>query len=169
MIEYRDALPADGRELASMAKRAFTDTFGSLYRASDLAAFLDRAFGADGLPSQLDDPAYAVRLALDGGVIAGFAKLGPVDFPGDWGARTIELHQLYLLGPWQGSGMAGALMDWTLATARARGYGRIVLSVFVDNIRAQRFYARHGFAEVGRYQFRVGDQVDDDRIWARDL
>lgn len=169
MIHYRDAVPADGTDLASMAKRAFTDTFGSLYRASDLAAFLDRAFGADGLPSQLDDPAFAVRLALEDDAIAGFAKIGPVDFPGDWSPNAIELHQLYVLGAWQGGGVAAPLMDWVLATARARGYARIVLSVFVDNLRAQRFYARYGFAEVGRYRFAVGEHLDDDRIWARDL
>ncbi len=168
MIDYRDAVPADGAALSSMAKRAFTDTFGSLYRASDLAAFFEQAFGAGGLPSQLDDPAYSVRLALDAGAIVGFAKLGPVEFPGDWSAAT-ELHQIYVLGAWHGSDVARALMDWVLATARARGYARIVLSVFVDNLRAQRFYARYGFVEVGRFQFPVGEQLDDDRIWALDL
>ena len=169
IIVYRDATPADGPALSTMAQRAFTDTFGSLYRASDLAVFLDRTFGADGLPSQLDDPAFAVRLALDGAAIAGFAKIGPVDFPGTWSADTIELHQLYVLGAWQGEGVAQILMDWAIAAARARGARTMVLSVFVDNIRAQRFYARYGFAEIGKYEFRVGDQIDDDRIWSLDL
>lgn len=169
MIRYRDAVPADGPALSAMAQRCFTDTFGSLYRAEDLAAFLDRTFGVDGLPSQLNDPRFAVRVALDGAVVAGFAKLGPVDFPGDWSADTIELHQLYVLGPWQGEGVAVTLMDWILETARARGAARIVLSVYVDNHRAQRFYARYGFREIGKYEFRVGDHVDDDRIWSLDL
>ena len=101
--------------------------------------------------------------------IAGFAKIGPVDFPGDWGPDTIELHQLYLLGDWKGQGVSQALMDWVIATARAQGFERLVLSVYVDNIRAQRFYARYGMREIGRYEFRVGDQIDDDRIWALDL
>jgi ribosomal protein S18 acetylase RimI-like enzyme len=166
---YRAAVPADGPALSAMAQRCFTDTFGSLYRASDLAAFLDRAFGADGLPSQLDDPAFSVRLACEGDAIAGFIKLGPVDFPGDWSAGTIELHQLYVLGPWQGEGVAPALIDWAIETARTRGATQMLLSVFVENIRAQRFYARYGFREVGRYAFRVGDHIDDDRIWSLDL
>lgn len=166
---YRDAVPADGAALSAMAKRSFTDTFGSLYRASDLAAFLDRSFGADGLPSQLDDPAFAVRLAVEGEKIAGFAKLGPVDFPGAWSADTIALHQLYVLGAWQGEGVAQVLMDWALATARARGARRMLLSVYVDNIRAQRFYARYGFVDIGAYEFPVGDHIDEDRIWSLNL
>jgi GNAT superfamily N-acetyltransferase len=164
MIAYRAALPADGRELAEMAKRSFTETFGSLYPASDLAAFLDRAFGADGLPSELDDPAFTVRLATEGDRIIGFAKLGPVAFPGDWPADAIELHQLYVLGGWHGEGVGPALMDWAIAHARAKGRSDIILSVYVDNHRAHRFYQRYGFEEVGRYTFMVGEQPDDDRL-----
>ncbi|MGN6375867.1 MAG: GNAT family N-acetyltransferase [Sphingomonas sp.] len=165
MIAYRDAIAADGPELAEMAKRSFVETFGTLYRASDLAAFLDDTFGDEGLPSQLADPAYAVRLATEDGRIIGFAKLGPVAFPGDWPADAIELHQLYVLGGWHGEGVGPALMDWVIERARADRHSEVVLSVYVDNHRAQRFYARYGFEEVGRYEFRVGDTIDDDRIW----
>lgn len=166
---YRDALPADGAALTAMAREAFTDTFGTLYRPEDLAAFLDAAFGPGGLQAQIDDPRFSIRLAVDGDAIAGFAKIGPVDFPGDWGPETIELHQLYLLAPWKGQGVSQTLMDWVIATARERGFSQLVLSVYVDNVRAQRFYARYGMREIGRYEFRVGDQIDDDRIWALEL
>ena len=138
MIAYRDAAPADGAELAQVARRCFTETFGTLYRQEDLAAFLDAAFGADGLPSQLTDPAYAVRLAIDDGAIIGYCKIGPVAFPGDWPADAIELHHLYVLGPWQGEGVAPVLMDWALGDTRGRdGASEMILSVYVDNHRAQ--------------------------------
>ncbi|HVI98259.1 MAG TPA: GNAT family N-acetyltransferase [Sphingomonas sp.] len=164
MIAYRPALPADGPELARMAARCFTETFGTLYRASDLAAFLDEAFGADGLPSQLDDPAFTIRLATEDDRIVGFVKLGPVAFPGDWPETAIELHQLYVLGGWHGEGVGPALMDWAIAHARAAGHSDITLSVYIDNHRARRFYERYGFVEVGRYTFMVGSHEDDDRL-----
>ena len=164
MIAYRAATPADGPELAEMAKRSFTETFGSLYPASDLATFLDRTFGADGLPSELDDPAFTVRVATEEKRIIGFAKLGPVAFPGNWPAHATELHQLYVLGGWHGEGVGPALMDWAIAAARDGGRSDMLLSVYIDNHRARRFYQRYGFEEVGRYQFRVGETIDDDRI-----
>jgi ribosomal protein S18 acetylase RimI-like enzyme len=164
MIGYRDAVPADGVELAQVARRSFTETFGTLYRQSDLADFLERAFGADGLPSQLDDPDFAVRLALDGDRIVGFAKIGPNALPEPAPAGAVELYQLYILSQWHGTGVAAMLMDWVLAVARARGASHLVLTVFVDNIRAQRFYARYGLVEIGKYPFPVGEQIDDDRI-----
>jgi GNAT superfamily N-acetyltransferase len=169
MIHYRPAEPADANALAAMAKRSFGETFGTLYRASDLSAFLDQAFGANGLPAQIGHGDYEIRLACDGAAIIGFAKIGPVAFPGDWPADAIELHQLYVLGGWHGEGVGPALMDWTIARARALGRSEMILSVYIDNHRARRFYERYGFAEIGRYTFMVGEQPDDDRLMRRVL
>jgi ribosomal protein S18 acetylase RimI-like enzyme len=169
MIDYATPVRADGPELSAMASQSFTETFGTLYRPEDLAHFIDQAFGPNGLPAQLDLPDFAVHVARDDGRIVGFAKLGPVAFPGEWGPGDVELYQLYVLASHHGTGVGAALMDWVIAEARRRGFTRLVLSVFVDNLRAQRFYARYGMREIGRYEFRVGNQIDDDRIWALDL
>ena len=56
------------------------------------------------------------------------------------------------------------MMDWVLAEARGRGADEIFLSVFIDNIRAQRFYDRYGFEAVGRYDFMVGTHADEDIV-----
>ncbi|MCP8891161.1 GNAT family N-acetyltransferase [Sphingomonas faeni] len=165
MIVYRDAVPADGPELGAMAKRSFRDTFGTLYRPEDLAAFLDQTFGETGLPAQLSDPAFTVRVAVDeAGKIVGFAKIGPVVFPGEWPATAIELHQLYVRSDQHGAGVGPALMGWAIDVARADARTEMILSVYVDNARAIRFYERYGFVEIGRYVFMVGKQPDDDRI-----
>ncbi|MDO7843869.1 GNAT family N-acetyltransferase [Sphingomonas immobilis] len=164
MITYRDARAIDGPKLGAMARQSFTETFGTLYRASDLAAFLDEAFGPNGLPAQLSDPDFAVRLALDGEEIIGFVKMGPVTFPGEWRPDAIELYQFYVLAPWQGQGVSQELMAWSLEHSRSHGAKEVILSVYVDNARARRFYERYGFEEIGRYAFRVGETLDDDRL-----
>lgn len=170
MIAYRNAVPGDGAELGAMARRSFTDTFGTLYRPEDLAVFLDQTFGEKGLPAQLSDPAFTGRVGVDeAGEIVGFAKIGPVLFPGEWPATAIELHQLYVRGDQHGAGVGPALLDWAIATARADARTEMILSVYVDNARAIRFYQRYGFAEIGRYVFMVGEQPDDDRIMRLEL
>lgn len=163
-IAYRDATPADGPELAAMARRSFTDTFGTLYRQEDLVRFLDAAFGSAGLPADLTDPAYRVRVATDNDAIVGYCKIGPVTFPGDWPDSAIELHQLYILGDHHGAGLAPVLMGWALDQARGRGASEMIFSVYVDNYRARRFYERYGFEEIGQYKFMVGEHEDDDRL-----
>lgn len=53
----------------------------------------------------------------------------------------------------QGSGLAAALLPPTWDAVRLLGCGRVVLygGVHADNVRAQRFYRRHGFVDVGAF------------------
>ncbi|QHL91391.1 GNAT family N-acetyltransferase [Sphingomonas changnyeongensis] len=171
MILYRTPTIADGPELAEMARTSFVETFGHLYRPEDLDAFCAAAFGPDtGIPAQLHDPALSFRIAAVDGRIIGFAKLGPRTLPVENAdPRAMELRQLYVLSPWHGQGVAQTLMDWTITTARAAGAPQLYLSVFVDNHRAQRFYQRYGFADIGRYSFMVGAHEDEDRLYQLDL
>ncbi|MFN3675972.1 MAG: GNAT family N-acetyltransferase [Sphingomonas pseudosanguinis] len=164
MIAYRDAAPGDGKALAAMARASFTETFGHLYPPADLNAFLDEAFGPEGLPAQIGHPDFTIRLAVEDTAIIGYAKIGPVGFPGTWPETAVELYQLYVASSHLGAGIGPALMDWAIAAARACGASELILSVYVDNHRAKAFYARYGFVDVGRYEFPVGQTIDEDRI-----
>ncbi len=168
MIRYRDATPADLPEIDTLYRESFIVTFGHLYRPADLGAFLGQ-FTPAAWTHEFNKIGNAFRVAEDDDGLLGYCHLGPATLPIEPDASTIELHQLYLAERGKGSGAAQVLMDWAIATARARGAARIVLSVYVDNHRAQRFYARYGFSEVGKNPFRVGDHIDDDRIWSMDL
>jgi ribosomal protein S18 acetylase RimI-like enzyme len=55
------------------------------------------------------------------------------------------------------------------AEARARGAQTLWLGVWERNHRAQRFYAKHGFVDVGSHDFLVGKDRQTDRIMVRDL
>jgi GNAT superfamily N-acetyltransferase len=160
---FRDATAGDAEALARLFHDSFCDTFGHLYQPGDLAAFLSE-HTPERWREQLADPEFAVRVAEDHGELAGFAKLGPVKLPVATAAAALELRQFYLLRQWQGAGVASALMDWVLGEARRRGAGELYLSVYTDNHRARRFYARYGLEEVGPYPFMVGSQADADII-----
>lgn len=163
MIACRDAGPGDAALMAKLGPETFTETFGHLYSAENLAAFLLNHKEANWL-RELGDPAYSVRLAEADGAAIGFAKVGPPSLPFEVRGPTMELRQLYVLAPWQGAGVSAELMAWVLDEARRRRAEDLYLSVFTDNQRARRFYARYGFEEVGRYHFMVGAHADEDII-----
>jgi ribosomal protein S18 acetylase RimI-like enzyme len=83
------------------------------------------------------------------------------------GAMTVRwpwLHGPYLellavLPEAQGRGLGGALLDWLAAQAGSSGNLWIVVSAF--NTGARRFYARHGFVEVGTVPGLVRDGFDE--------
>jgi ribosomal protein S18 acetylase RimI-like enzyme len=112
----------------------------------------------------LADRETVLRLAVRGGELVGFANLGSITITHPVDGPAAELRQLYLPAEAKGTGVADALMDWAIASARARGAEALYLTVYVDNHRARAFYARYGFADVGRHDFPVGEHIDEDRI-----
>lgn len=159
----RDAQPADAARLATLARRCFTETFGHLYKPEDLAAFLAQQT-EENWHAELSDPDFHVRIAEADGQPVGFSKLAPHKLPVPARGPTAELRQFYILSDWHGSGLAATMMADVIAAARARGAMDLVLSVFVDNHRARRFYERYGFERVGSYDFMVGSQRDEDDL-----
>ena len=166
MIDYRDATPPDGPELDSMARTVWLETFGHSGPAEDIAAYLAKAYGANGdLIRHLSDPDHRFRLALRNGTIVGYAKLSRPWLPkGHFGPKAIQLSQLYTVADVRGSGVARTLMDWAIDTARAGGADELLLTVWEHNPRAMRFYEKIGFTHIGDYDFPMGRQMDRDLI-----
>jgi GNAT superfamily N-acetyltransferase len=168
MIAYRPATADDAALLSDLFERAFVETFGHLYKAEDLAAFLAQ-LSPDGYAGELADPRYRFLLAFEDGEAAGFCKVGPVELPVKPRGRALELRQLYLLKPWYGRGIAQTLMEWALDEARAERAVEVYLTVYTENHRARAFYRRYGFTYVAPYAFMVGNQADEDEIWKLEL
>jgi len=162
-ISYRDATVADASALDRIFDTSFCETFAHFYRAEDLEAFLS-SFGIADWEAELGDPAYAFRLAEEDGEPVAYLKLGPLKFPVETGRAALLLDQLYVLKEYHGAGIAQQLMEWAFAEAKRRGAAELYLTVFIDNPRARRFYERYGFEAVGRYDFMVGNQADEDIV-----
>ncbi len=158
----------DAARLATLARDSFSETFGPLYSPADLAAFLT-GHTTDAWAHILASPADSVQVIDAEGALVGYARLGAPRLPFEPEAGAVELRQFYLLKPWHGRGLADRLMEWVLEEADRRGAPALYLSVFSDNARARRFYARHGFAFVTRHAFMVGDHADEDHILRRAL
>lgn len=167
-MTYRDARAADLPAIDRVFRRSFCDTFAHLYLAEDLAAFLAK-FTAEAWTEEFLDPRYRFRVAEVDGEVVGYVKLGPSALPIETNRRAIELRQIYLLKEQHGTGIAAALTEWAIDEARRLGFEELYLTVYVDNHRARRFYDRHGFDAVGRYDFMVGNHADEDIIMRKAL
>jgi ribosomal protein S18 acetylase RimI-like enzyme len=161
----RRARADDAPALAAFGRQAFTDTFGTLYPAKHLADYLDGAYQPEIQAQEIADSEQAIFVATENAAIAGYLWVGPLTLPIEAETCAVELKRLYLGKAWQGRGLGDALMLAAFDEAKRRGATEMFLSVWVDNHRARRFYARYGFEEVGRQIFWVGATPDDDRIW----
>lgn len=156
--------PADGEALDTMALASWRDTFAHFYKAADLDAFIEQAFGPSGwLRLDLENPAVRWQVARAGDAIIGFVKMVPPNLEQATPADA-QVGQLYVATDWHGMGVAQALMGWAIDTARAAASPALLLTVFEENHRAIRFYTKYGFVHVGDYDFPVGSQIDRDLV-----
>lgn len=167
-LTIRRAVPDDAEVLSRLAARTFTETFGHLYEAEDLQAFLDDAYAVDRQRTILEHPGYAVWLLEGPDGAVGHAAAGPCGLPHpDVMPGDGELKRLYLLAAHHNGGWGGRLMDQAMAWLLRDGPRTLWVGVWSENHAAQRFYARRGFAHAGEYLFPVGRARDREFILRR--
>ncbi|MFD3508497.1 GNAT family N-acetyltransferase [Nocardia sp. NPDC058666] len=165
----------DAEALSDVAAATFPLACPPEVTPSDIEIFLEQVLSGERFGEYLSDPARTVLKAVEGDEIVGYAMLiagRPAD--PDVAAQVsagevVELNKMYVLPGHHGSGVAAALMAASVDTARASGAGTVWLGVNQANERAQKFYGKHGFRQVGTKTFLVGSQLHSDFVFERAL
>lgn len=164
----RRATVADAVVLAELGTATFIETFGHLYSPEDLHAFLDESHTVAAYAKVLANPDYALWIAERDGTAIGYAQAGRCGLPhAEVQPADGELKRLYVRAGIQGGGTGRALMDAAMAWLLRDGPRPLWLSVWSENLGAQRFYARYGFEFVAEYEFIVGEQRDREFMFRR--
>jgi ribosomal protein S18 acetylase RimI-like enzyme len=169
-VSIRPGRPDDAGALAAFGARTFRDAFGAENTAADMDLYVARAYGEATQRAELANPGMLTLLAEVDGQLAGYAQVREGDAPACVvGGDPIELWRFYVDGAWHGRGVAQALMRAVLDAARSRAARTIWLAVWERNPRAQAFYGKSGFVEVGLQPFVLGTDAQTDRVMARSL
>ena len=165
----RRASVEDAELLAELGARTFVETFEKDNSPEDMAAYLADSFSVERLTEELTDPLSVFFVAEVEGSAAGYAKIsageeasGVVE-----GERPVELVRLYALREWLGRGVGQALMQRCVDEAREMGFRTIWLGVWERNDRAQAFYRKWNFREVGEHIFQLGSDPQRDIVMQR--
>ncbi|MFC4374591.1 GNAT family N-acetyltransferase [Nocardia halotolerans] len=165
----------DAEALSDVAAATFPLACPPEATPADIEIFLDRMLSGDRFGEYLSDPDRTVLKAVENDEIVGYAMLvagRPRDPEVDaqvGAGEVVELSKMYVLPGHHGSGVAGALMEAAVETARDTGAHGVWLGVHQGNERAQKFYAKHGFTRVGTKTNLVGNQVHADFVFERVL
>ena len=169
-FSIRQAGPSDAPVVAALAERTFRDTYGAANSDANMASYLAANFGVMRQAAELADPAWRTLLCESGGAPAAYAQLALRPAPPCIRAHApLEVVRFYVDAPWHGRGLAQALMEALMDTARALGAGGLWLGVWERNARAIAFYRRMGFAEAGSQVFVLGRDRQRDLVLARPL
>jgi diamine N-acetyltransferase len=170
-MEFRAPRIDEAELVANFGHDSFIESFGHLYTSQDLNLFIASVYTPAVVVAELANPKLRYWIAEDGGKMVGLCKIGfgvTLEYdPGD--RKIVELKQLYVFASHHGGTVGQSLMDWAIEQAQRENADDMLLSVYSDNSRAQRFYQRNGFSKIADTYFMVGNQRDDEYLFLRPL
>jgi tRNA (guanine37-N1)-methyltransferase len=176
-VSVRRALPPDAAALAEVAGETFVLACPPDTDPAAVADFVATVLSEASFAGYLADPTRTLLVAEEapGAPLVGYAMLvagepADSDVAGAIRVRpTAELSKIYVREGSHGRGTAGELLTRSIEAAREGGALGVWLGTNVENARAQRFYAKHGFEVVGTKRFKLGDRYEDDLVFERAL
>lgn len=160
----------DAELLAELGARTFSETFAANNTPEDMAAYLSSSFSPEQQAAELADPLCLFQIAETNGLAVGYAMLrSGRALDSVTGAQPIELVRLYVSRESLGCGIGAALMQACIAEAQQRGYKTLWLGVWEHNHRAQAFYRKWNFDDVGTHVFHLGEDLQIDILMQRSI
>ncbi len=166
MITIKNADESDITPLSELAQLCFIDTFGHLYSKENLLEHLQETCSPDFFREALLHD--QILLAKKENKLFGYIKYGEMGLP----VESIfddakEIHRLYVHPEFKRKNIGRSLMQYALDDIFLKSAKHLYLSVYEDNIAAQKFYQNYGFSIVGEYDYYVGSHIDREFIMYR--
>lgn len=171
-IKIRRAEIEDAEMLAELSYKTFWDAFHEHPENApeDMAAYMEKAFSVETLRAELNDENVIFLIAELENELAGYAKitLGAIEEE-IVAEKPIELNRLYSHQKFLGKGVGQKLMDECFRVAKENNCDAMWLGVWEFNPRAQAFYKKYGFTEVGKHIFQLGSDAQTDLLMQKNL
>lgn len=162
----------DSEKLALLGSETFWQAYGgeSALESKYIRAYMAKAFSVRQITSELNaDNTEFIFILKDGNDI-GYAKL---DFgqshPSLSGKIPMEISRIYLKSSFWGKGLGHRLLVKCFEVAAGRSCDTVWLGVWKKNLRAIRFYKKHGFRIVGSVEFDLASSLQKDHVMERIL
>ena len=162
-IVIRKATTKDVIALALLARVTFREAFGHLFKDNqNLIYYFNKSFSIDALIEKINDNNNIYWLAFSDKLPVGYAKLiknSPSNFIK--GSKVSELQRIYVLNDFLNQKIGHQLQDAVFEEIKLLKSNHLWLSVYVDNLKAIRFYERYNFKHLGIHNFAIREQSFD--------
>lgn len=171
-IKIRQSTPKDAEMLAELSYQTFWDAFHEHPENApeDMADYMEKAFNVETIRAELGDKNSVFLIAEIENEPAGYAKIsfGAIE-DGITAEKPVELNRLYSHQKFLGKGVGARLMEECFRLAKENGCDVMWLGVWEFNPRAQRFYEKYGFRQVGKHVFQLGSDAQTDLLMQKEI
>lgn len=159
-VSIRSASPDDAVLISVLAATTFYEAYFEQDDSYDLTNYIRESFDLERVREEIADAASHFLIAELDKKAVGYARL--IANSRHYSIATensVELRRIYVLERVWRTGVGETLLSRSLETAGEIGAPSIWLGVWEQNVRAQRFYLKHGFVQRGTLEFPYGESV----------
>jgi GNAT superfamily N-acetyltransferase len=157
MVEIRDAVPEDAKEIAAVNAAAWRAAYKGIIEADRLAGLPIKAWERD-IRAGLQDPdpaSFSLAAEMNGAFAGSLFVKGPAR-DGDLGPEVAELVAIYIDPNRWRQGIGRALMAEAVRRTAAEGYTELSVWTLEQNYPGIAFYEALGWKPDGREQIHPG-------------
>lgn len=165
-----EAQQGHAKLLSELSRKTFFEAYASSNTPENMALYLNSNFFESTFAEQIANENDHFLIALGNLIPVGYAHLRrEVDPKITANQNSVELVRFYVDQKWHGKGVAHLIMKECLRWSFKQGFNEIWLGVWEKNPRAQAFYKKWGFEQVGVHPFHFGDEIQVDYTFMRRL
>lgn len=166
----RRATVGDAGLISVLAGVTFYEAYFRQDGSANLAAYILESFDICVIRAEIADPASTFFLVFVDGKAAGYARM--IDdsrVEGVAAGRVVEVKRIYVVERYWRTGVGTQLLRHCIDEATSRGFDALWLGVWEENERANAFYDKFGFEQIGTLRFPYGDVEGTNRVLEKKL
>lgn len=170
MVTYKKCQKEELEILVKMAKKTFSEAFAADNDPEDFEDYMKVAFSNERLMAEFQNPNTTFYFAYLKKVRIGYFKLNTNDAQSDLKLEeSMELERIYVVREYQGNGYGAMILNKAKQLMAEAGKSFLWLGVWERNIKAIKFYEKHGFKKFGTHPYFIGSDKQTDWLMRFDL
>jgi len=144
--------------IAEIGKKTFWESHGKSAAKEDIETFVFKTYNKENISKELENRNIKYHIIYYKNKAVGYSKI-QLNSPN----TTIEyknvtkLDRIYLLKEFYGKNLGKKLFDFNVELSKKNNQKGIWLYVWVENLRAIKFYKKSGFKIIGKYDFKISE------------
>ncbi|MDN3665582.1 GNAT family N-acetyltransferase [Algibacter miyuki] len=158
MFKIEKATTNEAQLIAEIGRQSFLESHGHSASEDDIKNFVDKTYQEKAIAEEFKNENVQYYIISYEDKIAGFSKI-EINALSPWidEAAVTKLDRLYLLEAFHGKKLGVALFNFIIETSKQHNQKGIWLAVWVENLKAIKFYTKNEFKIVGNYDFKLSD------------
>ena len=169
-LEFQRCSATHLDELIQIATKTFIDAFEADNDPEDFRAYINFTFDKQKISEELNNPNMSFYLVYNMNVLVGYFKLNENEAQTDIkAAEGIEIERIYVLEGFQGNAIGQWMLNQIKLMAVSMNKSYLWLGVWEKNIKAIKFYQKHGFSKFDRHPYFIGKDKQMDWLMRFEL